>query len=79
MKNKISSTDPGNKPITKGYLDAHEARYKGIVISFKDDILHEIKAMREELAIITGYKDQIEDHEFRIETIEKKLQMPTVV
>lgn len=64
---------------TKEDLKTHETKYKEIVVSFKDEILHEIKAMREELTIITGYKDQIEDHEARIETIEKRLQIPTTV
>ena len=39
-----------------------------------DEILGEIKAMREELTVVTGYKDQIEDHETRIEKIEEVLE-----
>jgi hypothetical protein len=38
-----------------------------------DKIMGEIKAMREELAIVTGYEDKIEDHEDRITAVEKKL------
>jgi len=64
---------------TKIDLEGLEGRFKDTVISFKDEILYEIKAMREELAIITGYKDQIENHETRIETVEKKLQIPSTV
>ena len=63
----------------KDDLHAAVKEFKETVISFKDAILHEIKAMREEVAIVTGYKDQIEDHETRIETVEKKLQIPAVI
>lgn len=40
------------------------------IILFKDAILGEIKNLREEVTIVTGYKDQIEDHETRIEKLE---------
>lgn len=40
------------------------------IISFKDAILKEIRDLREEVTIVTGYKDQIEDHETRIEKLE---------
>ena len=42
------------------------------LVNFKDAILHEIVAMRQELAIIIGYRDQIEDNEVRLEKLEKK-------
>ncbi len=38
-----------------------------------DEMMGEIKTMRDELAIVTGYKDQIEDHEVRIDLVEKRL------
>lgn len=87
MKTRNSSKASGRGAVTKQDLNDLETRnknelqhavsdFKETVLSFKDEILHEIKAMREELAIITGYKDQIEDHEVRIETIEKRLQIP---
>ncbi len=44
---------------------------KNDIVMFKDAILAEIQKMRDELAIIIGYKDQIEDHETRIEKLEK--------
>lgn len=40
-----------------------------------DKLMKEIKDMREEFAITTGYKDQIEDHEMRIEKVEKHLHI----
>lgn len=46
---------------------------KADIVSFKDVILKEIKDMREEVTLVIGYKDQIEDHEDRIEKIEKHL------
>jgi len=49
------------------------------LISFKDAILHEIKALREDVTIVTGYKDEIEDHDIRIERIEKHLKLPSTV
>jgi len=42
------------------------------LIKFKDEILHEIRSMRQELIVIIGYKDQIEDHEVRLEKLENK-------
>lgn len=66
----------------KDHLVAFEKRMdkkyasKDDIISFKDEILHEIKGMREEVTLVIGYKDQIEDHETRIETVEKHLHIP---
>ena len=31
-----------------------------------DELMKEIKDLREEVTVVTGYKDQIEDHETRI-------------
>lgn len=42
------------------------------LVNFKDAILHEILAMRQELAIIIGYRDQIDEHEVRIEKLKNK-------
>lgn len=64
---------------TKQDLQREIKSVKDLMIEFKDAILHEIKGLREEVAIVTGYKDQIEDHEVRIDTIEKKLQIPATV
>ncbi len=45
------------------------------IIAFKDAILHEIVKLRDEVAIVGGHRDMLEDHETRIETIEKHLQL----
>ena len=44
---------------------------KNDILQFKDDILFEIKAMREELAIVIGYRQTIENHEERISMLEQ--------
>lgn len=44
---------------------------KNDIIEFKDIILKEIRDMRDEVVLVIGYKDQIEDHEDRIELLEK--------
>ncbi len=60
---------------TKEELKSEIKSLKDLIIEFKDVILHEIQGLREEVAIVTGYKDQIEDHEARIEIIEKKISI----
>lgn len=49
------------------------------LIQFKDDILFEIKAMREELAVVIGYRQRIEDHEERIEVLEQQSKKKTSI
>lgn len=41
------------------------------MLQFKDDILWEIKGMREELMMVAGHRQIIEDHEVRIDKLEK--------
>ncbi len=50
------------------YLPTKEEFY-----SKMDELMGEVKAMREEVMVVTGYKDQIEDHETRITKIETVL------
>lgn len=45
------------------------------IVQFKDDILGEIVKLREDVAVVTGYKDQIENHEERITRVETKLEI----
>lgn len=49
------------------------------LIQFKDDILFEIKAMREELAVVIGYRQMIENHEERIEVLEQQSKKKTSI
>lgn len=48
---------------------------KDDLITFKDEILHEIVKMRDEVAIVGGQRDMLEDHDQRIETMEKHLHI----
>lgn len=41
------------------------------ILQFKDDILNEIIKLRDDIAITTGYRDKIEDHDARIDELEK--------
>ncbi|MBI4974180.1 hypothetical protein HZC27_06245 [Candidatus Roizmanbacteria bacterium] len=43
------------------------------VIGFKDAILHEITKLREDITVVIGYRDMIEDHENRIGKIESTI------
>jgi hypothetical protein len=45
---------------------------KSEIASFEDVIIGRLDKIDEELAIINGYKDQLEDHEDRITRLEKK-------
>lgn len=47
---------------------------KNDIINFKDQILKEIKKLREDVISVTGYKGKIEDHETRIEKLEQVLK-----
>ncbi len=73
---KLLATKQDLKKIEQrlGNLETTSASKKDTV-TFKDEILHEIKGLREEVTLVIGYKDQIEDHETRIETIEKRLRI----
>jgi len=48
------------------------------MVDFKDEILHEIKGLREEITIVIGHKDQIEDHDYHIERLEKHTKISPV-
>ena len=39
------------------------------------ELMGEVKSMREEFTVVEGHKDQLEDHEERLETIETKLNI----
>ena len=60
------------KKMVRDVLREEKVRSKDDIVTFKDAILKELKDMREEITLIVGYKDQIEDHEDRIDRLEKK-------
>lgn len=51
--------------------------FMNIVIDFKDAILSEIIKLRGDIAITTGYRGIIEDHEVRIHKLETKKSFST--
>ena len=58
---------------TKNELQMAKNDLKNDLVNFKDALLHEILAMRDELSVVLGYREQIEDHEHRLEKLEKKI------
>jgi len=73
-KNDIKKLE--NVFATKEELKAGQKSLEDKIISFKDAILKEIKDMRDDIAIIVGYRDTIEEHEERIEKIERHIRIP---
>jgi ubiquinone biosynthesis protein UbiJ len=63
---------------TKDELKKVQKSLTDLITDFKDAILHEIKGLREDVAIVTGYKDQIEDIDYRVERLEKFTKIPPV-
>ncbi len=60
--------------ITEAFDDPNNSLRKELkndLLTFKDEILGEIKDLRDDVAVVTGYKDQIEDHEVRIDKLER--------
>jgi len=43
------------------------------MLTFKDEILYQIMAMRDEISVVLGYKSNIDDHETRIEKLENEV------
>ncbi len=42
------------------------------LVKFKDEILHEIISLRDEVTIVVGYRGMLEDHETRLDKLETK-------
>lgn len=77
MRALIKDVLKKEKVVTKDDLDQALSKYatKDDLVSFKDTILHELQAIRENQELLTNYKDQIENHDVRIEHIEKHLHL----
>lgn len=63
------------RDVLKEEMQSLEERFENKVLEFKDAILHEIAKMRDEVTIVGGQRDMLEDHDQRIETIEKQLHI----
>lgn len=74
MAKQLTSDDV--KKIVKDVIKEENVATKNDLISFKDLILKEILNLRDDVAIVTGYRDMIEDHDQRIEVLEKKAGIP---
>ncbi len=48
--------------------------FKDKILNLLDKVMGELKTIREEQTVISGYKDQIEDHDTRINKLEEVLQ-----
>ena len=60
--------------IIQGFINDLKNELKNDIVTFKDQILGEIKSLREEVTIVTSYRDKIEDHEERLEKLEKRIR-----
>jgi hypothetical protein len=85
LEKKFATKDDLKRFATKDDLkgfatkdDLKKYATKDDILDFKDAILYEIKGLREEVAIVTGYKDQIEDIDYRVERLEKHTKIPPV-
>lgn len=58
---------------TKEEVKDVKTELKADILNFRDQILHEIIKLREDLTIVIGYRDMIEDHENRIGRLEVKV------
>ena len=56
------------------FLSEKFDEFKNKVYELLDKVMGELKAIREEQTVISGYKDEIENHETRINKLEKVLQ-----
>ena len=57
--------------------DLNRFASKDDLVSFKDEILKQIQDLRDDVAIVTGYRDMIEQHETDIEAIKKHFKLPS--
>lgn len=55
------------------YIGEVKTELKNDILDFKDQIMHELNKIRDDITVVVGYRDRIEDHEVRIETLEAKI------
>jgi len=56
---------------TKDDLKKLDNKLSNNIIEFKDEILHEIVALRKDISVVSGHRDMLKNHETRIEKLEK--------
>lgn len=69
----LANKDDLKKYATKDDLKNTEKVLRNDIVQFKDDILHELVKIRDDLDIVTGYRGLIADNEERIEKLEDKV------
>lgn len=80
LKNDSNTVkDDAKNFVTKGDLDTLVSKnvfdqFKDKVLTLLDKVIGELKAIREEQTILSGNKDQIENHETRISKLEEVLE-----
>ncbi len=68
----LTKTDLENiRQLIKEEVDFKIDALKEDIVLFKDEILHEIVNLRDDVTVLTGYRDMIEDHEIRIVKLRK--------
>lgn len=60
-----------DKNVVRDIIKEEVRELKDDMLQFKDDILTEIIRLRDDIAVTTSYRDTIEDHEARIDELEK--------
>ena len=52
-------------------IEKSEKRLKNDILNFKDEILSEIQDLRDDVSVVTGYRQMLEDHEEDIEKLKQ--------
>ena len=64
-------TDADVKKLKRVFVTKDEfSNLKNDIVDFKDSILSEIIKLREDIEVVIGYRDMIENHDRRIEKLE---------
>ncbi len=58
--------------LIKELVDNSRIELKEDIVKFKDEILHEIISLRDEVTIVVGYRGMLEDHETRLDKLETR-------
>lgn len=54
-------------------MESFRTEVKNTIYQFKDDILTELRGMRDELVVIGGHRDRIDDLDIRVTKIEGQM------
>ena len=68
----VLSTNNQTKSDIRTEMQDMKKELKVDIVQFKDEVLSEIIKLRKDITVVIGYRDTIEDHENRIQKLEKK-------